>query len=64
MTEVALCEHVVEVRLRGTQRAMDEFADVPASPRFRIAADVDADHVLDPRRMIWPVFRTIFPPKT
>jgi hypothetical protein len=41
--EVSLREHAVEMGLRGSQPAMDESTDVPASPGFRIVADVDAD---------------------
>ena len=41
--EVPLCEHAVEVYLRGPQPAVDEFANVLAPPGFGVATDVDAD---------------------
>lgn len=60
-TEVPLREHAVEMGLCGSQLAMNEFTDVPASPGFWIAGDVNADRqVLGPLRMIWLILRIIF----
>ena len=62
--EVSLRQHAVEVGLSSSQPTMNEFADVLASTGFRIVADVDADQpYARSRRIIWPVLRTIFPPK-
>lgn len=41
--EVPLREHAVEMSLCGLQPAMNKFADVLASPGFRIATDVVED---------------------
>jgi hypothetical protein len=51
--EVPLRGHAVEVSLCAPQSAMNESADVLASPGFWIAADVDAEHK-------WPLLRLGF----
>jgi hypothetical protein len=43
--EALLREHAVEVAVCGPQPAVNEFVNVLALPRIRIAADIDADHL-------------------
>jgi hypothetical protein len=42
--KIALSEHLIQMRLRGPQTAMNALADVLAFAGFGIAAYIDADH--------------------